>query len=199
MPIVQVLIVALLLILAPNVQAVGSEAKSDYKIGERLKTQPGTASGKYQDVTWDDLIPPEWDPMGEIKNLDLNLLQDNDPRAVDILDRLKRAWDDAPVHAALDGKRVRIAGFVVPLEANARQLREFLLVPYFGACIHVPPPPANNTVHVVLDSPVKNVSSMDAVWVSGQLKVERTDTGLGVAGYRLEGQRVEPYQENSKR
>jgi len=200
MHVIQPLIVAILLILVTvNVHAAGGEAKVEYQVGERLKTQPGSASARYQEVTWDDLIPPEWDPLREFKNLDLNLLQDSDPRAMDILDRLKSEWDNAPVRTSLDGKLIRIAGFVVPLEANAKQLREFLLVPYFGACIHVPPPPANNTVHVVLDSTVKNVGSMDAVWVSGQIKVERADTEWGVAGYRLEGQRVDPYQESKKR
>lgn len=197
---IQTLIVAILLLLAAvNAHAAGGQTKPDYQVGERLKTQPGAAGASYQEVTWDDLIPPDWDPMRAFKDLDLDRLQDGDPRAMEILDRLKSEWNSAPVRTALDGKRIRIAGFVVPLEANGRALREFLLVPYFGACIHVPPPPANNTLHVVLDHAVKDIGAMDAVWVSGRVEVAHSDTEWGAAGYRLEGQHVEPYRENGKR
>ncbi len=53
-----------------------------------------------------------------------------------------------PVVAALDGQRVQIGGYVVPLDFDATTVKEFLLVPFVGACIHVPPPPANQIVYV---------------------------------------------------
>jgi len=81
--------------------------------------------------------------MAAFKGIDLARLQDSDPKAMEALDRMKSAWNQAPVNSSLDGQKVRIAGFVVPLERKGEQVVEFLLVPYFGACIHVPPPPAD--------------------------------------------------------
>ena len=55
----------------------------------------------------------------------------------------RRPWSQS-----LDGKRVHIGGYVVPLDFDATRVKEFLLVPFVGACIHVPPPPANQIVYV---------------------------------------------------
>jgi hypothetical protein len=74
-------------------------------------------------------------------------------------------------------------------------LGEFLLVPYYGACIHVPPPPANQTVHVVTAKGGEYHGGLfDTVWVSGTLKTQSPSSELGEAGYRLEAVRVEPYE-----
>ena len=64
---------------------------------------------------------------------------------------------------------MRIPGFVVPLEDSKDGLKEFLLVPYFGACIHSPPPPANQIIHVLPEHAGQGRASMDTVWVSGML------------------------------
>ena len=69
------------------------------------------------------------------------------------------------MNSALVGQLVRIPGVVVPLEDSKDGLKEFLLVPYFGACVHSPPPPANQIVHVLPKSPAKGLRSMDAVWI----------------------------------
>jgi hypothetical protein len=120
-------------------------------------------------------------------------LKDNDPKAQEALEKMRSAWDQAPVETALNGQRVRIAGFVVPLERKGEQILEFLLVPYFGACIHVPPPPANQIIHVIPEKPVTGMRTMDAMWVSGTLKLDRSETGMGVSGYRLRGEALAPY------
>lgn len=73
--------------------------------------------------------------------------------AVFLLAKLRDEADKAPVVKALDGKKVRIAGFTVTLERNDQGVTEFLLVPYYGACIHTPPP-ANQIVHVRAGVPV---------------------------------------------
>ena len=62
--------------------------------------------------------------------------------------QMRELWDNAPTNPKMDGARVRLPGYVVPLEEVKGELKEFLLVPYFGACIHSPPPPANQIVHV---------------------------------------------------
>ena len=56
---------------------------------------------------------------------------------------------DFKANKSLDGATVRLPGFIIPLDARRDGvLDEFLLVPYFGACIHVPPPPPNQLVYV---------------------------------------------------
>jgi len=171
-----------------------ADDKSDYKDGERLSQPAVSASGSYRNMDWDALIPKDWDPMQAIKELNVGNLKDSDPRAMEALSKLKEAWNNAPVESSLRGQRIRIPGFVVPLEHSKQQLvTEFLLVPYFGACIHVPPPPANQVIHVIPANPVKTQGIMDAVWVSGTLEIEHSDSPLGAAGYKMKADVVTPY------
>lgn len=149
----------------------------------------------YRTIGWDALLPAGWDPWAEFSagGVDLRQLSDDDPRAKAALARLRRVWDQAPTNAALDGTLVRLPGYVVPLEQTAQGLRELLLVPHYGACIHTPPPPANQIVHVRLETPARSVGTMDTVWISGRLQVARTETNEAVSGWKLAGQRVERY------
>jgi hypothetical protein len=180
-------------------------ASSKYRVGDTLpqsKTAPD-AKKTYQEVGWQALLPEDWNPRKAFEGIDLASLTDRDPRAMDALGKLKQAWDAAPVEHGWNGQRVRIPGFVVPLERSRNEVSEFLLVPYFGACIHVPPPPANQIIHVVPAKPVKNIETMDAVWVMGMMETKRSAAdkerdkrmGMGVAGYRMKAEAVEPYKE----
>ena len=144
-------------------------------------------------------MPKNWDPMKDFKDLKFGMLRDGDPRANEMLDRLKRAFDNAPTEPSVNDTRIRIAGFVVPLEAEGeQQMREFLLVPYFGACIHTPPPPANQIIHVTSAKPIKGYRTMDAMWASGTLRAGISDTAMGTSGYRMEVDEVAPYREGGK-
>jgi len=73
----------------------------------------------------------------------------------------------------LMGKSVRIPGFAVPLEGDDgfEYVKEFLLVPTFGACIHVPPPPPNQVIHVILDKSVHFEKLLYAVWITGIIEI----------------------------
>lgn len=87
----------------------------------------------------------------------------------------------------LDGKLVSIAGFVVPLDFSGRdELTGFLLVPYFGACIHYPPPPPNQIIYVTSDRPVPLTDLYQAYRLTGQLTTNRHYNELGNAAYTLE-------------
>ena len=147
----------------------------------------------FRNTQWEDLSPKDWDPMKAFKDMKMSPLSDNDPRAESMLRQVREAWASAPTNPALEGAAIRIPGFVVPLEESKAGMKEFLLVPYFGACIHSPPPPSNQIIHVVAKSPAQGVRSMDAVWISGTVKLERSDTGMGVSSYRMDAVRVEPY------
>ena len=73
----------------------------------------------------------------------------------------------------LNGKQVRIPGYLLPLEVSGFKVTEFLLVPYVGACIHVPPPPPNQIVYVKVlqNGGYKNKELYEPVWVTGKMKV----------------------------
>jgi len=149
--------------------------------------------GGFKTIAWDALVPADWDPFKEFKDLNFQMMDDGDPRAAQMLKRMREVWDNAPVNAALVGQAVRLPGFIVPLEDSKDGMKEFLLVPYFGACIHSPPPPSNQIVHVLPRSPAKGLRSMDPVWISGVLATAKTDSYMGASSYRIEATRVEPY------
>jgi hypothetical protein len=94
----------------------------------------------------------------------------------------------------LDGKVVRIPGFVVPLDDFQEDGAEFLLVPYYGACVHTPPPPPNQIVMVEMEGKKSiKMNLFDAVWMSGRLKIASVESPYGTVGYQLVGLTVEPY------
>jgi hypothetical protein len=106
------------------------------------------AAGSYREITWEDLVPKDWDPAKEFKQANIGLMKDGDPRATEMLKRMREAWNNAPTNNELDGVAIRLPGYLVPLDESGNGIKEFLLVPYFGACIHTPPPPANQIVLV---------------------------------------------------
>lgn len=151
--------------------------------------------GPTRTIGWEQLIPAGWDPYKDLKALNLQNLKDNDPKADEALKKMRKLWDNAPINPLILGQAVRLPGYLVPLEDLPEGLKEFLLVPYFGACVHSPPPPANQIVHVKLDQAVKRFRSMDAVWVTGTLSATKTDSHMGVASYRLDAKLVSPYSD----
>jgi uncharacterized protein len=166
-------------------------------IGSPLQAQP-SPKVVYEEVTWDDLIPQKW--LGEIKAQmaalgKLGFLVDGSEQADAAMQRLRKKWDAAPIDTKHLDKPIKIPGYVVTLDANRKMISEFLLVPYFGACIHAPPPPANQIILVRFDKPIKRIESMETVWVEGILRDARVDTGLAVTGYSLEAHRTYPYVE----
>jgi hypothetical protein len=96
---------------------------------------------------------------------------------------------------ALNGKDVMIPGFVVPLEDDATQISEFLLVPSPQACIHVPPPPANQMVLVKMDPSKSPKRSWGAVWIKGRLQIANSESQYGLISYKMYGNSAEVYQE----
>jgi len=151
------------------------------------------AAGSYREITWEDLVPKDWDPTKEFKQANIGLMKDGDPRAIEMLKRMREAWNNAPTNNELDGVAIRLPGYLVPLDESGNGIKEFLLVPYFGACIHTPPPPANQIILVQPQKPAKGYHSMDTVWISGTLKTLRSDSYMGASGYRMDSAIVEPY------
>lgn len=147
----------------------------------------------FRELTWPMLMPKDWNPRQGLGPPNESL-DDSDPRAQQYLRDLREVLDKAPTVGALDGATVKMPGYVVALEQTKEGLKEFLLVPYFGACIHTPPPPANQIVHVRSAKPVAGLNPMEAVWVSGTMRTQRRDSGMGVSGYELELVSMTPYR-----
>jgi hypothetical protein len=199
-PVLAITVAVLVTLLAIAVIPV-AKPKPDFSRALRGSAGASTPDGspqngaKSREIAWSDLVPLGWDPLKLVTELrqDLSHLSDSDPRAAAILQRMREVWDRAPAEAAMDGATVRIAGYVVPLEASSKSHAEFLLVPYFGACIHAPPPPANQIIHVVAGGITPRLQSMDTVWVSGLLATAHSESDLGASSYRLEATAVEAY------
>lgn len=102
---------------------------------------------------------------------------------------------NAPVVEELDGQMVKIPGFVVPLEGDDEVVTEFLLVPYFGACVHVPPPPSNQVIHVTMEKGAPASAFYDPVWITGRITTESWEGELAQVGYKMVGTDVAPYDD----
>jgi len=138
-----------------------------------------------RDITWDDLIPPGV-PYAEI-------IGEGD------LDEANDTWSpifDAnavKLNETLDGAYIRMPGYVLPLQIGSEGISEFILVPYIGACIHVPPPPPNQLVFVNATTPWPGDNLWEAVVVTGTLQTRLQSTELAEIGYALAAEKIEIY------
>jgi uncharacterized protein len=197
----------LITFLALGISSGFAAEKLDYKTGDTLKKQSKnvySSKDSYKSLNWDELIPADWDPLQPLKGLDLDRLNDDDPRTREALFAIGEAWKNAPIIPGLNGQRVKIAGFVVPLDVNKKKVKEFLLVPYFGACIHVPPPPSNQVVHAI-NAKVNNEKENEVlkkaaliqgpITLGGIIQTSSSDTAMGSAGYRIQVEAIEEYKD----
>ncbi len=107
----------------------------------------------------------------------------------------------AAVNIELDGEFVRLPGYALPLDFSGTGVRELLLVPYVGACIHVPPPPPNQIVHAVLENTWEMEGLYEPVWITGRLEARSASPSLSyvdgqadiATGYSMQVTKVEPY------
>ena len=155
------------------------------------------ASDEAEVLKWDDLVPLE-----ELERMDQlilehseriyelerdNPLNDNDPAFMGPI-------GTANVVEGLDGLRVQLPGYALPFEyTEDRKVTEFLLVPYFGACIHVPPPPPNQIVYVVSAESIELASLWEPIWIEGVMRTKPNLNGLGDSAYTLELEKSWPY------
>ena len=96
----------------------------------------------------------------------------------------------------MDNTPARIPGFIVPLKTVGDQrIVEFFLVPYYGACIHVPPPPPNQIIHVTYPEGIELEVLYEPFWIQGPLTISRTEHDIGTASYAIQAEAVTPYEE----
>jgi len=145
------------------------------------------ADSGVRDLTWADLAPGGRDRREYVRQTS---------PVVSLVLELKGDAPKPPRMAdGLDGERVRLSGYVVPLKFSGGGVEEFLLVPYAGACIHVPPPPKNQIVLVTSAKPIDARGLYQAVTVTGTISVGGSQTGLAEAGYRMTAGKVADYSE----
>ena len=165
-------------------------------LGLAVAGPPVAAQDEVREIEWEDLMPEDWDPFSKLDALmsdDIGNLSDDSAQAEMLMNAYRDAVRSAPVVGALDGWQIRLPGFVVPLDFEGTEISEFLLVPYFGACIHVPPPPSNQIVYVqtVAGYPIREL--FDPVWVTGVIRTQAHLNDVGDAGYTMQATIIEPY------
>lgn len=150
------------------------------------------------ELTWQDLIPDDFvqpeNPFITMTQEEIDKLMDGSEESNAEIARLQKEFNYAPVVEELDGLLVKIPGYITPLEFDGqKEVREFLLVPYVGACMHTPPPPANQVVHAESPKMIRNPGMYEAIWVFGTIHAETVQTNIAETGYRLEVDKVIPY------
>ena len=156
-------------------------------------------TAEYNLLDWEDLVAPGFS--GEDINARyadrLAAVTDGSPEAEALYEEMQDQYDGTAVNEQLDGSKIQLAGFVAPLTYDDDVVTEFLLVPYFGACIHVPPPPPHQTVLVTVDkaSGLTIEESWGAVWVAGTLDVSSATTDLATASYAITGAQAGVYDD----
>ncbi len=167
----------------------------------------GSADQTYNTVMWTDLIPPEeleilMNPPEWITEIEDG--SEEDQIASQISNTLAAAEDDryqqalvsTNVNAEMNGALVRVPGFVVPLEFDEEQvITQFFLVPYFGACLHMPPPPPNQIILVDSPSGLQLDQLYTPFWISGKLSTSVTENEMATAAYSLTMASYEVYEE----
>ncbi|MFN3835368.1 MAG: DUF3299 domain-containing protein [Glycocaulis sp.] len=148
-------------------------------------------SGEARSIIWSDLLPE-----GEAQRL-ARLQQ---MQAIEMgfdhfgTEQFPQIMSFAVVEE-LDGQRVRLGGFILPFDFfSGGRVTRFLLVPFVGACVHVPPPPPNQLVYVETSEPVDVGSLWDPVFAEGVMRIQRQDTDLAAVAYTLELGSITPHR-----
>ena len=161
----------------------------------------------FKSIEWTDLIPEAElailsKPPSYIDEIEDGSLEDKISgqiqNALDIAtdDPYQQALVSTNVIPEMNGKAVRIPGFVVPIEFDDDQvITQFFLVPFFGACIHYPPPPPNQIILVNYPKGLKFDVLYNPFWISGVLNTSITQNDLATSAYTMNMQYVEDYRE----
>jgi len=160
-----------------------------------LTTPLWAAAAEPRELTWGEMVPADAPPVPQQQAPIHDLSQLADALAGEAGPAAAQQSPAAPVVKALDGQEVKLPGYIVPLDVTEEgRVTEFLLVPYFGACIHVPPPPSNQVVHVTSELGVLMDALYQPYWIEGPLKVEASSSELAEAGYQMDASKIYPYE-----
>lgn len=150
-----------------------------------------------QTLDWLDLVPStQRDDVLAQKNTNFHDLDKmSDAIIKETKARLQGLQQDPQLVTKLDNTAVKIPGYIVPLEfGDVETVYEFLLVPYFGACIHYPPPPINQIIYIKYPQGLKSSDFFEPYWVEGTLLVKGYTSDIAQAGYSLDAKEVVLYE-----
>jgi hypothetical protein len=194
-----------------------SEAASNTVQGDNSKTSTEQQAPKkeklatlnsssFKTIDWDNLMPEDdlnalLNPPSYIDELEDSPLEDltNEQLQIDLTaavdDRYQQALVSTKIIKEMDGQAVRIPGFVVPVEFDEETITEFFLVPYFGACIHSPPPPPNQIIYVYAPDGLKLNTLYDPFWISGIISTTLVENYMATSAYSMKMKSYKPYTE----
>ncbi len=139
-----------------------------------------------RELTWDEMMPEGWEPEAwSTEEWNDESATDLEFKIADALASIDKPKQSAPTVKALDQQNVKIPGYILPIKYDEKGVSEFLLVPYLGACIHVPPPPENQMIYVKLKTVYPSSELFEPVWVNGVLRVESSQTEYADAAYSM--------------
>ncbi|MEL6318046.1 MAG: DUF3299 domain-containing protein [Pseudomonadota bacterium] len=153
------------------------------------------------DLSW-DMLAPAADPIASLQErlAALGLDQDGAPMLGGYVSH-GQSWlsaDDPDLGTQLvrdfDGKTVRLPGYVVPLDFDDGYVENFLLVPFIGACVHVPPPPPNQIVMVSL-AEKRKLGLFEAIYVTGPILATPVSSEIAEIGYQINAPEIDPYDD----
>jgi uncharacterized protein len=192
---------------SPEVHSSELNSSSEVVIAPDDKT---SVDNEYRTIEWTDLIPkddldallspPEYlneiedgSEGDQINSKTQNALSTTDD---DASMRYQQALVSKRIIPEFNQQKVRIPGFIVPLEFTEQlNVKEFFIVPYFGACIHLPAPPPNQVIYVTLAKSVRLESLNDPFWITGTLATSIIENDVATAAYTLSATSVMPYEE----
>jgi hypothetical protein len=147
-------------------------------------------------IEWKNLIPEAYSPEAITAKYENQLDQleaANDPKIDIVYKKMMKEIYNAPLNQKIDKKWIKLLGFVAPLNHKDGKIVEFLLVPEVGACIHVPPPPINQTILVKTADGygINPEYTFDPLWIYGQIQVDGKKTDIAEAGYSINNAVIE--------
>lgn len=168
---------------------------------EKKKTTPATSIKGVVTLGWPQLVPDsERAKLVNPGNVDHSKGQErprSNPLTSDDVFNALEGNREAPVYLPVKtwhNKQVKIPGYIVPVDYNAKgAITSFFLVPYFGACIHVPPPPPNQIIFVRYPAGFDVQALYEPFWVAGTLKVETMQSEIAESLYTMQGNRIDAY------
>lgn len=140
----------------------------------------------YEEISWDHLL----------SEYEREFYMEEVARYVEDPKYMGRPLPDPAVNKDLNGKAVKIPGYPVAVdieEGVLNKAKTFLFVPTAGACIHIPPPPPNQTIYVEMDKSIK-IDPYQPIYLEGIMYVEEGDNGIGAYFYKIDGDRVYKYE-----
>ena len=187
------------------------------KSSQASQEQPSPKNIIYTTVQWTDLLPdddlkalenpPEYLDdiedgsesdrlVNSLKAVESGSPSSNNQNGVND-DRYQQALTSIQVRPEFSDRDIRIPGFIVPLEFGEGELvTTFFFVPFFGACLHMPPPPPNQIIFAQYSPGIRLQAFYDAFWITGKLSTTLTENDVATAAYSIQVTSIDPYHQD---